>query len=195
MDHYIILNWAENSGHTKSHGMPPRPLWVCLQEQWPVDCTQFCMPLLPLSLNTSFLLQAACCQKKCQQKHLCLRLFFKGLVWSLALLQKFFRDVCNIQFGWKSLRLESRYIVSFSNAASTLWRTKSSMASKSADKRDTSAMDFEDSLHGHGDRLRTDLQGQRVAPILANGNQNSHSRAHLSSLPETVDQVWELKNR
>ena len=62
-NYLYYINWVENSGHTKSHGMPPRPLWVCLQEQWPVDCTHFCMPLLPLSLNTYFLLQAACCQK------------------------------------------------------------------------------------------------------------------------------------
>ena len=66
--------------------MPPRHLWVCLQEQWPVDCAQFCMPLLPLSLNTSFF----CCRlhavKKSQQKHLCLRLFFEGLLWGLAFL-------------------------------------------------------------------------------------------------------------
>ena len=87
MDHYIILNWVENSGsYTKSHGMPPRPLWVCLQEQWPVDCTHFCMPLLPLSLNTSFFAAGCMLSKKSQQKHLCLRLFFEGLVWSLAFL-------------------------------------------------------------------------------------------------------------
>ena len=65
MDHYIILNWVENSGsYTKSHGVPPRPLWVCLQEQWPVDCTQVCMPLLPLLLNTSFFAAGCMLSKK-----------------------------------------------------------------------------------------------------------------------------------
>ena len=65
MDHYIILNWVENSGsYTKSHGMPPRPLWVCPQEQWPVDCTQVCMPLLPLLLNTSFFAAGCMLSKK-----------------------------------------------------------------------------------------------------------------------------------
>ena len=66
MDHYIILNWVENSGsYTKSHGMPPRPLWVCPQEQWPVDCTQVCMHIAAsVTEHLFFCWQAACCQKK-----------------------------------------------------------------------------------------------------------------------------------